>query len=107
MHCERLFDVTGIGVEVRREPRNDYPSQMIEEVQRLSAWVQDWSATCGERLRVRVIDPQFPEGVYKSLCHRIRSYPTFIINRRTKHTGWDREIVERLLADCSGRLDLG
>ena len=104
MHCERLFDATGIGTEVRRETQAGYPLQMLEEAGRLSAWLHDLLARCGKQLCIRVIDPQSPEGLYKSLRYWVRQYPTFIINRKTKYTGWDPEALERLLADCIGSL---
>jgi hypothetical protein len=105
MHCERVFDVAGIGAAVRIEARSGYPSQMLDETQRLTAWLQALSARWGKQLHIRVIDPQSPEGLYKSLRYWVHRYPTFIINRRKKHVGWDPEAVERLLADCGGRPD--
>jgi hypothetical protein len=82
-----------------------YPPQILEEAGRLSAWLQELSAKCGKQLRIRVIDPQSPEGLYKSLRYWVRTYPTFIINGRKKYTGWDPEALEQLVADCGGRLD--
>ncbi|MGD8997654.1 MAG: hypothetical protein PVH80_06055 [Anaerolineae bacterium] len=106
MHCERLFSEAGIGTEVRREMQAGYPPQMLEEAGRLSTWLQELSARWGQQLHIRVIDPQSPEGLYKSLRYWVRRYPTFIINRRKKHTGWDPDAVERLIVDCGGSLDL-
>jgi hypothetical protein len=83
-----------------------YPPQMLEEAGRLSTWLQELSARWGQQLHIRVIDPQSPEGLYKSLRYWVRRYPTFIINRRKKHTGWDPDAVERLIVDCGGSLDL-
>jgi hypothetical protein len=106
MHCERMFSEAGIGTQVRRVMQAGYPSQMLEEARRLSAWLHDLAVRFGEHLCIRVIDPQSPEGFYKSLRYWVRRYPTFIINRRKKYTGWDREALERLLADCGRELDL-
>jgi hypothetical protein len=106
LHCEQVFGATGIGAEVRREVREDYPSPILEESARLSAWLHDLAVRFGKQLCIRVIDPQSPEGFFKSLRYWVRHYPTFIINRRRKYTGWDREAMERLLAECSGELDL-
>jgi hypothetical protein len=108
LHCERLFGATGIGAEVRRQVRTDYPSEMLEEAGRLAVWLQSVAERYGERLHIRLIDPQSPEGFYKSLRYWVRRYPTFIINRRQKHTGWDPESVERMLEQCgeeTGSLD--
>jgi hypothetical protein len=70
---------------------------MLDEAGRLSAWLQDLSARYGEQLRIHIIDPQSPEGFFKSLRYWVRRYPTFIIDRRAKYTGWDRTALERLL----------
>jgi len=42
---------------------------------------------------------QSMEGFFKSLRHWVRRYPTFIIDRRIKYTGWEPNVLERLLAD--------
>ena len=99
LHCERFFDAAGVGAAVRREARDAYPPKMLEEAGRLAAWLQDLSVKYGERLHIRVVDPQSPEGLLKSLRYWVRRYPTFVVDRRTKHTGWEPAALERLLAD--------
>ena len=99
LHCEQLFDTAGIGAAVRREMRAGYPSRMLEEARRLAAWLQDLSARYGEQLHIRVVDPQSVEGFFKSLRYRVRRYPTFVVNRKSKYTGWEPASLERLLAD--------
>jgi nucleoside-diphosphate-sugar epimerase len=79
---------------------------MLEDGRRISDWLQEVAGRYGEQLRIRVMDPQSPEGFYKSLRYWVRRYPTFIINRRTKYTGWDPEALERLLADLCEQLNL-
>jgi hypothetical protein len=106
LHCEQVFSATGIGAVVRWEAREEYPADMLEEARRLSAWLQDLALRYGEQLCIRVIDQQSPEGFYKSLRHWVRRSPTFIVNGCTKHSGWDLQAVERLLADCGGTLRL-
>ncbi|NIV34428.1 MAG: hypothetical protein GWN58_34705 [Anaerolineae bacterium] len=96
-HCERLFDAAGIGAAARQEMRSTYPPEMLDEAGRLASWLQDLSARHGERLHVRVVDPQSAEGFFKSLRHWVRRYPAFIINRRTKYIGWEPAAVERSL----------
>jgi hypothetical protein len=96
-HCEQIFDVAGIGAAVHREILAAYPPKVLEEAQRLATWLQDVSAQYGEQLHIRIVDPQSVEGFFKSLRHRVRRYPTFIINGRTKYTGWEPAALERLL----------
>lgn len=96
-HCERLFDTAGIGASVHREIQAEYPPEMLEEARRLAAWLQDLAARYGEQLHIRVVDPQSPEGFSKSLRHQVRRYPTFLINHRTKYTGWEPAALDRML----------
>jgi hypothetical protein len=70
---------------------------MLEEADRLATWLQELSAKYGERLHIQVVDPQSLEGFIKSLRYWVRRYPTFIINRRTKYTGWEPAALDRLL----------
>jgi len=96
-HCERLFDVAGIGAPVHQEMRAAYPPEMLEEAAHLAAWLQGLSDRYGEQLRIRVVDPQSLEGFFKSLRYRIGRYPTFVINHHTKYTGWEPAALDRLL----------
>jgi hypothetical protein len=71
----------------------------MEEHVRLSDWVLELSGRYGPDIRIRVIDPQSGVGFFKCLRHRVRRYPTFIVNGRAKYTGWDKEALETLLQD--------
>lgn len=103
LHCEQIFGVAGIGASVHREIQAAYPPEMLEEAGRLATWLQSLSARYGDQLHIRVVDPQSMEGLFKSLRYWVRQYPTFIIDRRTKHTGWESDALERLLADAIAR----
>ena len=99
LHCEQVFGVTDIGTTVRQEIRSTFPSEMLKDAERLATWFGNLMAQYGEQLHIRVVDPQSMEGFFKSLRYWVRQYPTFIINRRTKYTGWEPAALEQLLAD--------
>ena len=99
LHCEQLFDAVGIGGAVRRETRGAYPPDVLEEADRLAAWLRSLSARYGEQLHIRVVDPQSAEGFFKSLRYWVRRYPAFIVNRREKQIGWKLTAVEQLLEE--------
>jgi hypothetical protein len=99
LHCEQLFDVAGIGAEVHRELQANYPAEILEDSGRLAALLQDLSVRHGDQLHIRLIDPQSLEGFLKSICYWIRRYPSFIINRRVKYTGWETDELECIVAD--------
>jgi hypothetical protein len=106
--CERLFEAVDIGQPVRREMRAGYPSGIVEQAGRLATWLNELSARHGERLQIRVVDPQSLEGFALSLRYWVRRYPAFVLNGRVV-TGWDHAALELLLADqvhkttCSDR----
>ena len=79
---------------------NEYPSDLLEDERRLAHWVWDLSDRYGDRLRIRVIDPQSGLGFYKCLRHWVRRYPAFIIEGRKRHVGWDREELEAALHEA-------
>jgi hypothetical protein len=79
----------------------EYPADMLRDHIRLSEWVMELSRYYGTGIQIRVIDPQSGLGFFKSLRHRVRRYPTFIINGKVKYTGWDKEAMGNLLRDAS------
>jgi hypothetical protein len=98
-YCERLLDAAEVGASVHQEIKAAYPPEIVEQAERLAAWLQELSAQYGDRLHIRVVDPQSATGFFKSLRYWIHQYPAFVVNRRKKVTGWNPADVERLLAD--------
>ena len=103
LHCERLFAAAGVGAPVRQEIQAEYPPEMLQDAERLGIWLQDLVARYGERLRIRIVDPQSPEGFYKSVRYWVRRYPTFVINYGQKYTGWETAALDRLLEEHMAR----
>jgi len=96
-HCQVFMDDAGIDQKVQREELNSYPEEMWRDYTRLSQMVRDLSARYGDGLRIVLIDPHTPVGLWKSLRHWVRGYPAFIVNGREKYVGWNPEAVDRLL----------
>jgi hypothetical protein len=97
--CEILFRESGVGKEVNREDIEDYPSDLKEEVVRLSEWIAELHNLYRHRITVSVIDAKSLPGIYKSLIHRIRRYPVFIVGKKDVVRGWDRQKLEHVLDD--------
>lgn len=76
---------------------DEYPQEWQDEVGRLTDWVYDLAGQYGEGILIKVIDPQSIEGLIKSLRYRVRQYPTWIVNGRTRVVGWDRQALEAAL----------
>ena len=100
MHCESLYDLGGLGQKVHTNIRSQYPSDLLEDERRLADWVWELCDRYGDRLLIRVIDPQSGLGFYKCLRHWVRRYPAFIIGGRKRYVGWDREELEAVLQEA-------
>jgi len=75
----------------------EYPQEWQDDYRRLTEWVYGLASRYGNRLQIKVIDPQSFEGLLKSLRYRVRRYPTFVIEGKTRVVGWQREQLETAL----------
>ena len=96
-HCQVFMDDAGIDHQVQRQELDSYPEEMWRDYTRLSQMVRDLAGRYGAGLRIVLIDPHTPVGLWKSLRHWVRSYPAFIVNGQEKYVGWDLEAVDTLL----------
>ena len=95
--CELIFKESGVAKRIKKEEIEGYPSEMKEEFLRLSEWISELCRLYRHRIRIRLIDAQSLLGIYKSLIHRFRKYPAFIIDKKDVYIGWDRQKLEDLL----------
>jgi hypothetical protein len=96
-HCELVLDEAGVKGRARHQDMADYPAEIKEELARLSEWLGELGRLYRHRISIRLIDAQSPLGIYKALLHRIRRYPTFIIEKKDVYSGWDRQRIEEIL----------
>jgi hypothetical protein len=59
--------------------------------------VYDLAERYGDRIAIKVIDPRSPEGLYKSLRYRVRRYPTWVVDGKSRVVGWDLEALKAAL----------
>lgn len=98
--CELILSEAGVEESPTGRTLEEYPQEWQEDIRRLREWVYDLAGRYGQRLLIKVIDPQSPAGLLKSLRYRVRRYPTFIIEGKEKVVGWDREQLEAMLASA-------
>jgi hypothetical protein len=96
-HCEVLFEEADIAQKFHQKDMNEYPQDLVDEYLRLSDWLKELRHLYQHRLLIKIIDVQSLLGIFKSLRHRIRNYPTFIIEGKEVYTGWNRDQLETLL----------
>jgi hypothetical protein len=96
-HCELFFKEAGLDRKVRQKEMDEYPKDLKEEYVKLSEWIRELTRLYKHRLMIQFIDVQSLLGIYKSLRHRIRKYPTFIVEKKEVYGGWDKTQLEGLL----------
>jgi hypothetical protein len=95
--CEVIFRESGLGPEANRGDIKDYPAELKEEILKLSDRIGELKQLYKHRIYIRLTDAQSPRGIYKSLIHRLRKYPAFIIEKKDVYVGWDRDRIEELV----------
>jgi hypothetical protein len=74
---------------VHTQEINEYPEDVKEEFLRLSGWIRALHSRYGNRVMIRLIDPQSPSGIWKVLRHRIRRFPAFLVDGAEWIRGWE------------------
>ena len=68
---------------------NEYPEDVKQEFLRVSNWIRTMRARHGNRVAIRLVDPQSPAGIWKVLRHRIRHFPAFLVDGAEWILGWE------------------
>jgi hypothetical protein len=87
----------GLDQKFHQREADEYPLDLKEEYGKLSDWILELTRLYKHRLLIKLIDVQSPMGIYKSIRHWIRRYPTFIVEGQETYTGWDKGRLESLL----------
>lgn len=74
---------------------DEYPPEWKAEFLRLTDTIFNLAARYPDQVQILVWDPRSLQGMLRSIRHMVRHYPTFIINGRTKITGWDTDKLEQ------------
>lgn len=93
-----------VGLKKKRDEKdmNEYPEDLKEEYLFLSHWIKELAQNYREKILIKIIDVQSLLGIYKSLRHGVRRYPTFIVNQKAKYTGKDKAQLDALLQEYLG-----
>ena len=67
---------------------NEYPEEVKADYLLLSEWVRTIRKAHGDRVRIRIVDPQSLLGFWKVLRYRIRQFPTFFVSGE-RIPGWE------------------
>jgi len=96
-HCKLIFDEAGIEEGVNKDVLEENPADVHDDFIRLAEWIQKLSQLYRHRIAINLIDIKSFLGVYKSIVHRLRTYPAFIVNKKDVVRGWDWEKLEEAI----------
>lgn len=95
-HCQVFIDGVGVGDQVHQADLDSYPSEWMEEWQRLSDLIFNITEGYAGQLVVKLTDAQSPQALWKAVRHGVRKYPTFLIGD-DKYHGLDEDKVTNLI----------
>ena len=103
--CQVFIDGVGVGDQIHQADLDSYPSDWMDEWQRLSDLILKITEQYAGQLVIKVTDAQSPQAMWKAIRRGIRKYPTFIIGEE-KYNGLDQtkvtNLIERHLAPQAG-----
>jgi hypothetical protein len=74
---------------VHNQEINEYPEDVKAEFLRLSEWILAMRTRYGRQLVIRLVDPHSLAGMWKVLRHRIRRFPSFLVDGVDRVVGWE------------------
>jgi hypothetical protein len=100
--CEVMMSQASLGQAPQERGLEEYPPEWQEEFKHLSSIVISLSEQYPNEVQIRIWDPRSLQGMWKSIRHGIRQYPTYIVNGRIKFSGWDTAELEQHLQSILG-----
>lgn len=98
--CEMIIAQADVGKPPYERGLEEYPPEWREEFQRLTTLIFGLADRYQDRVQIRVWDPHSLQGMWKSIRHGVRRYPTFILDEHSKLTGWDEEKLENSIKEA-------
>ena len=76
---------------------DEYPPDWQADFHHLSDIIMSLSERYQSGILIRIWDPRSLQGLWKSIRYGVRRYPAFIIDGRSKVTGWDAAQLEQII----------
>lgn len=97
LSCEMMMARANIDQAPYERGLDEYPPEWQDEFRRLSATIMTLADRYQNSILIRIWDPRSLQGMLRSIRYGVRRYPTFIVDGRTKLTGWDQDRLEQVL----------
>jgi len=95
--CEVVISSANLGAPPYERTQGEYPAEWMDDFERLSALITDLAARHGDKIIIILWDPRSLQGMLKSICHRVRHYPTFVIGGHEKVEGLEKYRIEQAI----------
>jgi len=95
-----MGSLIGLSKKYDESMLKEYPKAVVEEHQKISEILVSLQRYFGEHLRLEIVDPQSPRGVWYSVRFRASKYPCFIVDGKVKFEGYpDLEEIRKAIFD--------
>lgn len=98
--CEAMMAQADMVQAPHERGLEEYPPEWQEDFKRLSSLIFSLADSYQDRVQIKVWDPRSMQGMWKSIRHGVRRYPTFILNNHKKMTGWDKDQIEQYVKEA-------
>ena len=86
----------GVGLGPAGQEQSDYPEEHRRDFEATLTLVKEAAETFGDGLVIRWYDPRSLRGLWLSIRHGVRRYPTFVLKGGEKIVGLDGARVQLL-----------
>ena len=98
--CEAMMAQADMVQAPYERSMDQLPPDWQEDFKRLSSLIFNLADSYQNRVQIRVWDPRSLQGLWKSIRHGVRRYPTFVLNEHKKISGWDNEKLEQYIQEA-------
>jgi len=98
--CEAMMAQADMVQAPYERSMDQLPPDWQEDFKRLSNLIFNLADSYQNRVQIRVWDPRSLQGMWKSIRHGVRRYPTFVLNEHKKISGWDNEKLEQYIQEA-------
>ncbi len=95
--CEAMMAQANMVASPPERSLDELPPDWQADFKRLSTMIFSLADNYQNRVQIRVWDPRSLQGMWKSIRHGVRRYPTFVLDDHTKMSGWDRDQLEKYI----------
>ena len=95
--CEVMMSQASMGQEPQERGLEEYPPEWQADFRKFSSILIGLSDRYANQIQIRIWDPRSMQGMWKSIRHGVRRYPTFVVDGRNKYTGWDTGQLEQYI----------